>query len=331
MVSSEPRGDVPGRSESGEVVSPSTPESDGGRAGGLRQRTEGVRRYLAEAEGRYRSLAERRPMLGLPFSFVAVYQRLNCALLAGSLAFRLFMWLLPFALVVAGLLSLVVSDTDWSVSKAVRAAGVSGAASDEVVTALQNGHKSWWIAVGGGLVLLLWTGRSLARALVLMHAHVWQLPPPRQSVGRRVLIGAQLFGVVLVAVAAAAGTSRLHLLGWLVGSAALAVLLTATWLVVSGWMPHRATGWQGLLPGALVVGIGLATLKTVSAVYLPHRIQRASEMYGALGVAGAILLWLFLIGQLVVCAALLNAVYADADLTIRARDRVAALQPRRPH
>ena len=59
-------------------------------------------------------------MLGLPFPFLAAYQRLNLALLAGSIAFRLFMWLLPFALLVAGLLGLVITQTNWNISKAVQ-------------------------------------------------------------------------------------------------------------------------------------------------------------------------------------------------------------------
>lgn len=250
-------------------------------------------------------------MLGLPFPFLASYQRLNLALLAGSVAFRLFMWMLPFALLVVGLVSLVSDATDWNVSKAVHAAGVSGVASQQVAEGLKDGHESWWIAVLVGLVLLLWTGRSLARALTMMHAHVWEMPVPRQSQWRRIVNGALLFVVFLVALFGAALSSRIHLLGWIVGSAVMTVIIAAAWLLISRWLPNRATAWTDLLPGALTVGIGITALKTVSTVYLPHKIQRASEMYGTMGVAGAILLWLFIIGQLLVCAALLNAVWTD--------------------
>ena len=65
-----------------------------------------------------------------------------------------------------------------------------------------------------------------------------------------------------------------------------------------------------MLPGALLVGMGLAAMNTAGTVYLPHRIQHASAMYGTLGVAAAILIWLFVFGQLLVCAALVNAVWA---------------------
>jgi membrane protein len=41
--------------------------------------------------------------------------------------------------------------------------------------------------------------------------------------------------------------------------------------------------------------------------YLARRVASASELYGSLGVAAAILVWLYLIGRLVVAAAMLNA------------------------
>jgi len=280
------------------------------RSGALSRRRESARQRLGATQTRYRALAEERPVLGLPFPFVAAYQRLNCGLLAGSIAFRLFMWLLPFALVVAGLFSLVVNNANWDVSQAVQAAGVSGAASQQVEQAIREAHKSWWIAVFGGLVLTLWTGRALARALTMMHAHVWEMPVPRQSQWQRLVNGVLLLVVFLFAVFASAVTSRLNVLSWFLGAAALTVVVGAGWLLVSKWLPNRATGWRQLLPGALLVGMGLAAMNTAGTVYLPHRIQHASAMYGTLGVAAAILIWLFVFGQLVVCAALVNAVWA---------------------
>ncbi|MGZ4619402.1 MAG: YhjD/YihY/BrkB family envelope integrity protein [Frankiaceae bacterium] len=289
---------------------PGAQAHDGG--GFVRRQRASVQARMHAGEVRYRDLAERRPALGLPFPFLAAYQRLNLALLAGSIAFRLFMWLLPFALLVAGLLGLVITQTNWNITTAVQTAGVSGAASQQVAEGLRASRQSWWIAVLVAVALLLWTGRSLSRALTMMHAHVWEMPVPRQSQWRRTLNGAMLFAAFLVVLVASALASRIHVLTWLLGSVAMTVLTAAVWLFVSRRMPNRAVTWTGLLPGALAVGIGLAALNTVSTVYLPSKIQRASEMYGTLGIAGAILLWLFIIGQLLVCSTLLNAVWTDS-------------------
>jgi membrane protein len=302
---------VDARHSPAEPASADTPPQAGtARGGALSRRKQSARQRLSAAQTRYRALAERQPVLGLPFPFIANYQRPNCALLAGSLAFRLFMWLLPFALVVAGLFSLVVNEADWDISQAVHAAGVSGAASQEVEQAVLEAHKSWWIAVFVGLVLTLWTGRSLARALTMMHAHVWEMPVPRQSQSQRLVNGVLLLFVFLFAVFASAVTSRLNVLSWFLGAAALTVVVGVGWLLISKWLPSRATSWRQLLPGALLVGMGLAAMNTAGTVYLPHRIQHASAMYGTLGVAAAILIWLFVFGQLLVCAALVNAVWA---------------------
>lgn len=290
---------------------PSRPLPGEDRGGFVSRHRASLQARVSAGEAYWHDLAERWPLFGLPFPFLAAYQRLNLALLAGSIAFRLFMWLLPFALLVAGLLGLVVSETNWNISSAVRTAGVSGAASQQVAEALRSGRQSWWIAVLAGLALLLWTGRALARALTMMHAHVWEMTVPRQSQWRRILNGALLFVVFLVIVFASALSAHLHVLGWVLGSVAMTALTAAAWLFLSRRLPNRAITWTDLLPGALVVGVGLTAMNTVSTVYLPNKIQRASEMYGTLGIAGAILLWLFIIGQLLVCAALLNAVWTD--------------------
>lgn len=62
-----------------------------------------------------------------------------------------------------------------------------------------------------------------------------------------------------------------------------------------------------LLPGAALLAIGLQALHVTVVFYLAGKLSRASEAYGALGVALVALAWLFLIGRLTVAAADLNA------------------------
>jgi len=141
-----------------------------------------------------------------------------------------------------------INEADWDISQAVHAAGVSGAASQEVEQAVLEAHKSWWIAVFVGLVLTLWTGRSLARALTMMHAHVWEMPVPRQSQSQRLVNGVLLLFVFLFAVFASAVTSRLNVLSWFLGAAALTVVVGVGWLLISKWLPNRATSWASCSP-----------------------------------------------------------------------------------
>ena len=61
------------------------------------------------------------------------------------------------------------------------------------------------------------------------------------------------------------------------------------------------------MPGALLVGIGTQGLYLFTVLYLNHRIESATEAYGALGIAASCLAWLYLVGRLVVAAPVLNA------------------------
>jgi membrane protein len=48
-------------------------------------------------------------------------------------------------------------------------------------------------------------------------------------------------------------------------------------------------------------------LHMISVYALARRVESASELYGSLGVAAALLAWLYLLGRLLVASALLNS------------------------
>ena len=279
----------------------------GRRAARLRARAE-------RAATRYQQRAQRQPLLGLPLAFVARYTARQGMLLASALAFRLFLWLMPFALLVAGILAGMAKGSASSLESATRLAGVTGAASQQVVTALRDGHRSWWIAVLVGGLLLLWTSRALMRNLTVVSTHAWQTPA-RRSGQVQVLITTLVFtGCWIVLFAAAALITRLDRLfpaGLLVAIIVEAVIAAAAWLVVCLRLPDSRAAWTDLLPGCLLVGAGLAVLHAVSRVYLPAKLAKSSQLYGTLGIAGVILAWLLVIGQVIICGALVNSVWAD--------------------
>ena len=72
-------------------------------------------------------------------------------------------------------------------------------------------------------------------------------------------------------------------------------------------LPHRDTPWTALLPGAVLVGVGALGLQLVHGPLPRPRIGRSSELYGALGAATVILLWLYIIARLITLSAFLNA------------------------
>jgi membrane protein len=272
-------------------------------------------RARAERTGdRYQRLAQTRPLLGLPLAFVARYTARQGMLLASAVAFRMFLWLMPLALLTAGILSAFAAGDSSNITSAARSAGITGAASQEVVTSLQSGHRSWWTAVLIGAVLFLWTTRTLIRNLILVNAHAWQATVPK-SQQRDVFRTTLLFAVGWIAMLALAGLiARIdHLLpgGFVLAVGLQGAAVAGVWLGICLRLPDRRETWVDLIPGCLLLGFGLAILHLVSRVYLPRRIQHSSQLYGSLGVAAVILAWLLIIGQVIVSAAFVNSVWAE--------------------
>ena len=84
-------------------------------------------------------------------------------------------------------------------------------------------------------------------------------------------------------------------------------------------LPHRSTNWRDLLPGAVLVALGTQAIHLAVVLYLAPKIGRSSELYGALGAATVILLWLYLLARLMVAAAFLNAALWEARSEIDER------------
>lgn len=233
-------------------------------------------------------------------------------LLASAVAFRLFLWLLPLALLAAGILAAVAKDNSASLESASKAAGLAGAASQQVVAALREGNKSWWVAVVAGAVLFLWGTRTLMRNLRVVNAHAWAAPVPKPG-QKHLLVTTLVFAVgwILLFIVAGAVSRLDRLIGVVLTTGVESVAVAAVWLVISVRLPDRRTDMVDLLPGCLLFGVGVAVMNAVSRVYLPRAFAQSSQLYGTLGIASVILGWLLLIGQLIVSAAVVNAVWSD--------------------
>jgi uncharacterized BrkB/YihY/UPF0761 family membrane protein len=261
-------------------------------------------------ESRYQELAARRPVLGLPLVFLERYVSRQGILLASALAFRLFMWLVPLALLLAGILAAFATGDDRGVRDAAAAAGITGALREQIVQTLHEGHGSWWIAVSFGAVLFWWGSRTLARSLTLVNAHVWAVPAKRN---KQVLTFVLIFTAGWVAIVA---SSVFHLDELIPAGVVLATLvegaaIAALWLPLCMRLPDKRNDWLDLVPGCLFFGYAMSILHTVSRVYIPLRLERSSRLYGSLGLATVILAWLLIIGQVIVSGALMNSVWSD--------------------
>lgn len=263
---------------------------------------------LAERVATARERVEAMPGAPLVREVVETEHDLGGGLIAGGVAFRIFLWLVPFGLVVAALLSFWSEHDAESLEEASREFGVGAAAAAAATEALQGGDRNALLVLVSGVVLLAWFTLGALRALVLAHALAWQLTPPRI---RRPLASIAVFnGLFVLNWVSSAG------LAWLreqLGVAALlsifiSVLLSAAVVTYAMWLlPNRASHPRELLPGAALVAVGAQLLQIAVVFYFAPRLGRSEETYGAFGTAATMLVWLYVISRLITSAAFLNA------------------------
>ena len=240
-------------------------------------------------------------------------ERLAAAgLLAGGLAYRLFFWLVPLGLVLASVLSFWVDEDRVGLQDAARDFGISGAATQSAMRAISEQHHARWHFLLAGIVLLVWFGIGVIRALNVAHAVAWSLRP--EKLRRPLFAGLAFSGIVIALIAVSASTQLLREEYGVTGlwvTIALVVFYLAAVLWIMDKLPHRSTSWRDLLPGALLVALGTEVIHLVVVLYLVPKLGHSSELYGALGSATVILLWLYLLARLLVAAAFLNAALWD--------------------
>jgi uncharacterized BrkB/YihY/UPF0761 family membrane protein len=263
---------------------------------------------LAERLTAARARAEALPGGSLVREVLETERELGGGLIAGGVAFRVFLWLVPFGLVVAALLSFWSEHDQEGLADASREFGISAAATSAAIEVLQAGDRNAAVVLLVGLVTLAWFTIGAVRALVLAHALAWQLTPPRINRPLRAIL---LFNGLFVAYfAVSAGLTWLReqlgvlaLIGLVITLAcSAAIAAIAMWL-----LPRRATDIRELLPGALLVAVGVQVINLAVVFYFAPRLGRAEETYGAFGTAATLLVWLYVLSRLVTIAAFLNS------------------------
>jgi hypothetical protein len=81
----------------------------------------------------------------------------------------------------------------------------------------------------------------------------------------------------------------------------------ALWWWVSWKLPHPPAPARALIPGALLMAIGADVLHLLTTYWIGHLVARKTHTYGAVGIALAVLLWVYILGRIIVASAGLNA------------------------
>jgi uncharacterized BrkB/YihY/UPF0761 family membrane protein len=258
-----------------------------------------VRQWLA----RY----EHRPVIGV---IAAVYRRdreSEGSVMGSAIAFRLFLFFAPLLLLVVGIAGLASGFVNAGAVS--RTAGIYGGLGAEISAAFHQPGFTRWIAVVFGLFGVVTAGRSLSRVLRAASAAAWRLPlaGSRTSLGAAGVVAGLICAMGLIAILVNRVRDDLGLgVAGLAFIPALAIYGLA-WLVVFMILPDAADGPGALLPGSLLVALTITVMHAISEFYLPDRLARASQLYGAIGATIVTLGWFFILGRGIVLAMELNA------------------------
>ena len=89
------------------------------------------------------------------------------------------------------------------------------------------------------------------------------------------------------------------------------LIYAIAWLGVSMFLPRATEDPGALLPGCVLVALTHTVMHAVSELYLPDRLDHASQLYGAFGTTVVTLGWFFILGRAVIIAMELNAAIYD--------------------
>ena len=159
-----------------------------------------------------------------------------------------------------------------------------------------------------GIALTLYTSISLVRALRIAHVLAWEEPFRRPARLPRdgAIFSAALVGTIAIETGFTYLRHQDEALSLVLVPLSFAIT-GGVWLGLSCLLPHADANWRALLPGAALFATGHALLQVATVYYFAPKLSRAPALYGSLGSAATLLLWLYLISRIVVASAFLNA------------------------
>jgi uncharacterized BrkB/YihY/UPF0761 family membrane protein len=272
----------------------------------------GWRQRLTSEEARLqeglRARRQRSGMVDAGFLVQELDARVGGGILAGALAFRIFLFMVPFVYVVFTVLGDVSRALGHDPGQLARNVGITGILASAVVTVDDQGAWTQAALVLGALVTLFLTSGALLKALYIVHWLIWRVHRvmPSGLAPRLALIGLTLAASAL-GVAVNDLRNSLGIPGAVLTLAIITALSFALWWWVSWKLPHASVPARALVPGALLMAAGVDVLQLLTTYWIGHLVARKTNTYGAVGIALAVLLWVYILGRIVVGSAGLNA------------------------
>ncbi len=230
--------------------------------------------------------------------------------LSAAVAFRVFLFLVPFALVLVVAFGYAADASGQSSRELARSVGITGliARSFTSAAALSGVQRLTTLLVG--LFALAWAARGAIKVLRIVHGLIWRVPIPKLRSTPRA-VGA-FVGLACALVVMGAGVAWLRdqsLILGVIGLVLSMVVPGAVWLLASWWLPRADGPWWALGPGAVLFGVGVTALHAFTVIWIVYEVDAKSDTYGAIATSLALLFWAYLLGRIVTAAASVNAAF----------------------
>ena len=230
--------------------------------------------------------------------------------LAAAVAFRVFMFMIPYIFGVVALFDVAGSISGEDPQSVAKSWGIGGLMAQAVHASTKHLHSSSrFVALVAIALVVLLAGRALLKTLRIVHGLVWRVPVRRQARATRAVF--VLIALITMSLLLSVAVERLRAASGLGGLGVILLytaLPCAIWLVLEFALPHAAdAGWKDLIPGAILFGIAALALHLFTVYWVAHLIVRKSATYGAVGAALALLLWAYVFGRIMTGSAVLNA------------------------
>ena len=251
---------------------------------------------------------QRSDVVDAGFAVQELDARVGGGILAGALAFRIFLFMVPFVYVVFTVLGRASAAISQDPAQLARDIGITGVLASAVVKAQDQSAWTTAVLIAGAAVAMFLTAGSLLKALYVVHWLIWRIPRvmPTGLVPRLALIGFTLAASALgVAVNDLRNSSGIA--GAVIAIVVITALSFALWWWVSWKLPHMPVPARALVPGALLMAVGADVLHLLTTYWVGHLVARKTNTYGPVGIALAVLLWVYILGRIIVASAGLNA------------------------
>jgi uncharacterized BrkB/YihY/UPF0761 family membrane protein len=292
----------------GTAEEPSRPR----RFASLRRR---IRRSEAELEARYDDArahrAESTP-IDVAFRVIEADRRYAGGLIAGGMAFKIFVVLVPFAFVIVTAFGFVGEAAGGNDPvELARELGMTGLVASAINSSIGSSTLERVLTLLLALYAWLYTTWNLVRATRAVHGLAWDVPFITQlaRLWRQTLVTvAGLLSFFLLGAAASRVSDGIDPAAEVVVRLLAVGAVGIVWILVSLELPRAPdTTWRNLVPGGVLMGVGVGVLQFLTVYFFSRYIASKTQTYGAIGASVAILVWAYLLGRLVVTSAFLNA------------------------